>query len=66
MTTEVFIVRNKGFSKPLNVDVPDADRASRDYGSGRVQFVQFFKNCQLVGEVTLAPSQEVVCVPLNF
>jgi|HubBroStandDraft_5_1064220.scaffolds.fasta_scaffold01051_16 hypothetical protein len=63
MTTEVFIVRNKGFSKPLDVDVPDADRASRDYGSGRVQF---FKNSELVGEVTLAPSQEVVCVPLNF
>jgi hypothetical protein len=63
MTTEAFIVRNKGFSKPLDVDVPDADWASHDYGSGRVQF---FKNCELVGEIALAPSQELVCVPLNF
>jgi hypothetical protein len=63
MTTEVFIIRNKDFSKPLDVDVPDADRASRDYGSERVQF---FKNCQLVGEATLTPSQEPVCVPFNF
>jgi hypothetical protein len=61
MTTEVFIVRKKRFSKPLHVF--DADRASRDYGSGKVQL---FKNCELVDEVTLSPSQELVCVPLNL
>lgn len=57
----VVAVYNENASVPFAVF--DADWASRDYGTGRVEF---FKNRQLVDVVMLKPSQTLLAAPINF
>jgi hypothetical protein len=62
MTTKsVFIVRDKNSSVPS--DVCRAERASHDHGTGTVEF---FRNCQLIKQITLKPSEELDSVPARI
>jgi hypothetical protein len=61
MTREwVIAAYNENASVPFAVF--RADWASRDYGTGRVEF---FKNRQLVDIVTLTTSQTLLAAPIN-
>lgn len=61
MTSDsVILAYNDGASVPLAAF--HADWASRDYGTGRVEF---YKNRQLVDVVTLKPSQTLLAAPIS-
>jgi hypothetical protein len=60
MRHELILAYNEGASVPFAVF--DVDRASRDYGTGRVEL---FKDGQLVDVITLEPSQFLRVAPIN-
>jgi len=60
MKSEVILAYNEGAGRPFAVF--DVDRASRAYGTGRVEL---FKDGQLVDVITLSPSQYLRVTPIN-
>jgi hypothetical protein len=60
MKPEIILAYNEGASVPFAMF--DVDRASRDYGTGRVEL---FKDGQLVDVITLTPSQFIFVAPIN-